>query len=151
MLGDQADQRHEADLRVDVDRAGPQVDRRIVLHHAVDLAQDEQHEERAEHRGGQADEDDEGIAEALELRGENQVDEQQRNAEGDGKRVAFLDELAALALEVIGHALRHQLVGLLLQERHRLADGAARERHALEHGRVQLLEGRQARSAAPSC
>ena len=40
----------------------------------------------------------------------------QREGEGDGKSIAFLHELPALALEVVGHAVREQLVGLLLQE-----------------------------------
>ena len=131
VLGDEADQRHEADLRIDVDRAGADVERRIILHHAVHLAENPQDEQRAEDRGRQADQDDERIAEAFELGRQHQIDQQQREGESDGKRIAFLHELPAFALEVIGHALREHLAGLLLQEGHRFANRAAGERHAL--------------------
>ena len=144
VLGDETDERHKADLRIDVDGAGADVERRIVLHHAVHIAQNPQHEERAEQRRRQADQDDEGIAEALELRRQHQVDQQQREGEGDGKGIAFLHELAAFALEVIGHAVREHFISLLLQEGHRFANGAARERHALQGRGIELLEGLEA-------
>ena len=97
-------------------------------------------EQRAEQRGRQADQDDEGVAEAFELRRQHQIDQQQREGEGDGKRIAFLHELPAFALEVIGHAVREHLAGLLLQEGHRFANRAAGERHALQRRGIELLE-----------
>ncbi len=75
MLRDEADQRHQADLRIDVHRAGAEIDRRLALHHAVHFAHHEQEEQGAEHRGRQSDQDDERIAEAFELRRQHQVDQ----------------------------------------------------------------------------
>ena len=128
VLGDEADQRHEADLRVDVDAwPSPKVQR----------------EQRAEHRRRQRDQDDQRIAEALVLRRQHQIDDDQREDEGDDERAALLHVLPALALEVVGEALGQHLRRLRLQEVDGLADRAAGERHALQGRRVELLEARQ--------
>ena len=73
VLGDQADQRDQPDLGVDVERAEAEVERQ-------DGAEDR---ERHRHQ------DDEGVAEALELGGEHQVDDEDGEREGDGDGVAL--------------------------------------------------------------
>ena len=88
VLGDQPDQGDEPDLGIDIDGGEPQIER----------------DQRPEHRGGQRDQDDQRIAEALILGGEHQEDHHQREDEGVDERVAFLHELPALALEVVGEA-----------------------------------------------
>ena len=94
MLGDEADQRDEADLRIDVD-AGE----------AEDSA-DVERQQRPEQRRRQGDENDERIAEALVLRRQHQINHDEREHEHIDERVALLFELARIALKVIGVALR---------------------------------------------
>ena len=89
VLGDQADQRHQADLRIDVDAGEAE--------HAADV----ERQQRAEQRRRQRDQDDERIAEALVLRGEHEIDDDQREDEDVDERVAFLLELARVALEIV--------------------------------------------------
>src|SRR5262249_32279236 len=115
VLGDEADQRYEADLGIDVDRAEAGGER----------------EQRAEDRGRQRDQDDEGIAEALVLSRQHQVDDDQREHEGNDEAVALLNVLPAFALEVVGEAFGEDLGGPLLQEIDDLAHGAAREGYTL--------------------
>ena len=67
VLGDQADQRDQADLRVDVERGETEVERH----------------DRAEDRQRHRHHDDERIAEALELRRQHQIDDDDGEAEGD--------------------------------------------------------------------
>ena len=74
MLGDQADQRDQPDLGVDVERAEAEIERH-------DGAEDRQ---RHRHH------DDQRVAEALELRRQHQVDHHDRRREGDQDRVALL-------------------------------------------------------------
>ena len=81
-----------------------------------------------------------GIAEALELRRKHKKDQDQREDEGDRQRITFLDELAALALEVVGVTRGENLLRLVLQEVERLAERVAGKRHALQRRRTQLLE-----------
>ncbi|MDC4225014.1 MAG: hypothetical protein MPW15_12500 [Candidatus Manganitrophus sp.] len=70
VLGDQPDQHHQPDLAVDVERAAGEPER----------------QERAGHRQRHGEHDDERIDEALELRGEHEVDEGQREHESNIKR-----------------------------------------------------------------
>src|SRR4026207_1933847 len=79
------------------------------------------------------------IAEALILGGKDQEDHYQREDESVDKRVAFLHELPAFALEVVGEAFGKAL-GLLLEEFDRLAHRPAWERHGRERRRIELLE-----------
>ncbi|MNJ01022.1 hypothetical protein D3C73_1605230 [compost metagenome] len=78
MLADQADQRHQADLRIDIDGGHAQ----------------RQRNQRAADRHGHADQDDERVAQALVLRGQHQIDDDDGEEEGDHQRRAFLAELA---------------------------------------------------------
>ena len=93
VLGDEADQRDQADLRVDVERREAEVERH----------------QRAEDRERHRQHDDERIAKALELRGEHQVDDDDGEAEGDQRRVAFVDLQPRLAGEILVEAGRHHL------------------------------------------
>ena len=88
-----------------------------------------QRDQRPEHRCRQCHKNNEGIAETLILGREHQEDHDEREHEGVDQRVAFLDELPALALEIIGEALREAL-GLGLEKIDRLTHGPSRERHA---------------------
>ncbi len=124
VLGNQPDQGDEPDLRIDVDGGESGIER----------------DERAEHRGRQGDQDDQRVAEALILRGEHEEDDHQREDEGVNEGVALLDELPALALEIVSEAFRKALRGLLLEKVDGLADGAPGERHGRQRRRVELLE-----------
>ena len=79
VLGDQAHQRDEADLREHVQRAARQLQRR----------------QRADHGQRHRQQDDEGVDEALELRRQHQEDEQQRQHEDHAQRARRGAELAA--------------------------------------------------------
>ena len=98
VLGDEADQRHKADLRIDVD-AGE-----------AEEAADVERQQRAEQRRRQGDENDERIAEALVLRRQHQIDDDQREHEHVDQRIALLLVLARIALKVIGVALGKNLL-----------------------------------------
>ena len=65
MLGDQADERHEPDLAVDVERP----------------AEEPQRQERTGHRQRHRQHDDERIDKTFELRGQHEIDEDQREHE----------------------------------------------------------------------
>ena len=81
VLGDQADQGDEADLAIDVERA----------------AAPPQRQQRAGDRQRHGQHDDERIGEALELRREHEIDEGEREQEGQvDARAGFL-EFARLA------------------------------------------------------
>ena len=125
---DQPDQRHQADLGIDVDGCG--------AHDAAEV----ERQQGAEHRGRQCDQNDEGITEALELRRENQENDDQREDEGDDQRRSFLLILSAIALEIIGVAGRKDLGRLRFQKIQAFAERAAGKGHTLERRRTQLLE-----------
>ena len=93
VLGDEPDQRDEADLRVDIERGEAEIERH----------------QRAEDRERHREHDDERIAKALELRGEHQVDDDDGEAEGDERRVALLHLQPRLADEILEEAGRHHL------------------------------------------
>ena len=79
VLADQSHQRHEADLRVNVETG------------ALDAEHDE--DQRARHRHRNRDQDDQRISEALELRCQSQEDDDQREAERGRESTGFLNEL----------------------------------------------------------
>ncbi len=122
MLADQPDQRHQAHLGVDVQARQAE----------------EQRHQRAADRQRHRDHDHQRVAEALELRGQHQEDHRQGQAEGQQQGVAFLDELPRGAGVVEGEAARRLLLGDLLHG----VDGVAHahQRHAGDDRRVQLLE-----------
>ena len=100
MLGDQAHQRDQADLRVDIERAPRPL----------------QGPERAHHGKRHRQHDDKGIDEALKLRGQHQEDEQQRQRKHHGQRTAGRLELPAHAVELGGVAGLEHLGGGGFQE-----------------------------------
>ena len=61
---------------------------------------DVERHQRAENRQRHRHHDDEGIAEAFELGGQHQVDDDDGEAEGERDGVAFLDLKSRLASEV---------------------------------------------------
>ena len=92
---DQTDERDQADLAVDVQRREAQ----------------EREQQRARQRQRhRAREDDERIAEALELRREHQVDQDRRQQERAEELAALGAQLARLAGVVDGEALRQDLL-----------------------------------------
>ena len=102
VLRDQADQRDQADLAVDVERR--------------------EAEEREQQRAGRARaapsrQDDERIAEALELRGQHEVDQDRREQERAEELAALGAQLPRLAGVVDREALRQDLRRLVLEER----------------------------------
>ncbi len=92
VLRNESDQRHKPDLGIDVDRGEPEIHR----------------QQGAEHCRRQRHQNDEGIAEALELGRENEIDDDEGEEKGDGKRVAFLHILACFPAPIIGHAFGKQ-------------------------------------------
>ncbi|MCY1367593.1 hypothetical protein D9M69_545360 [compost metagenome] len=126
VLTDQPDQRHQPDLRINVDRG-----------HA-----ERQRDQRAADRHGHAHQDDERIAQAFVLRGQHQVDHDDGEDKGDHQRRALLRELARVRLPVVAEA-RGQRLRLPGQELHRVAHGDAGHRNRLEGGGVELIELRE--------
>ncbi len=119
VLGDEAHQRDEADLAVDVERA----------------ARELEGEERPRHRQRHREHDHEGIDEALELRREHQVDEREGQHEHEVDVRGGIAELARLAVQVGLGGGRQHLPGRLLHEGERLAQGVAgRQRGGDRHG-----------------
>ena len=95
---------------------------------AVDVQRREA-EEREEQRAGQrqrhrAGEDDERIAEALELRRQHEVDQDRRQQERAEELAALGAQLPRLAGVVDGEALRQDLLRLVLEEAQRLVERA---------------------------
>ena len=131
VLGDEADQRDEADLRIDVD-AGE-----------AEESADVERQKGAEQSRRQGDENDERIAEALVLRRQHEIDDDEREHEHIDERVALLLVLAGIALEVIGVAFRKDLFRFRGEEIERFAERAAGERHARQGGGIELLEAGQ--------
>ena len=114
VLRHQPDERHQPHLRVDVERGRQAVreEGHVRVRH-LEEGQDERAEHAERHRAGQ---DDERVAEAVELRGEHEEDEHHREEEGGQELVALRPQLARLARVVDGVALRQDLGGLALEE-----------------------------------
>ena len=122
MLGDQANQGHQADLGVDV--------------HAGEA--EEQRDQRTADRQWHGHQNHQRVAEALELRRQHQEDQRQRQAEGDIQGAAFLHVLARGAGIVEGKARRRLFSGDLPHGLDGIAHAHGRE--ALDDRRVELLE-----------
>ena len=118
---DQADQGDQADLGVDVERG---------------VAQPQRHQ-RATDGQRHRDQDHQRIAQALELRRQDQENHHQREAERHPQPVAFLHELTAVAEPVDAGAGRQRL---RLQERDGLAHADAGTGQHDQRGRVHLAE-----------
>src|SRR5262249_42754284 len=125
VLRHQADQRDQSNLAVDVQRREAE----------------EREQQRAGHRQRhRAGEDDERIAEALELRGEHEVDEDRREQERPEELAAFGPQLPRFAGVVDREALRQDLPRLRFQVAQRLVERYRRWNDALDADRVQLLK-----------
>ncbi len=126
MLGDQADQRHQPDLGVDVEGG------------VADAQVDEQ--QRARDRHGHRHQNDDRIAEALELCRQRQENDDHGEAEGQHQPTCLLLELARRPGEVVAIADRQGALGEGHQIVQRLPLGDGGQGNALNGGRVELLE-----------
>ena len=100
VLGDQADERDQADLAVDVERREPE------------KREEERAGERERDRSG---ENDERIPEALELSREHEVDQDRRQQERSEELASLGADLAGLARVVDGESLGQDLLRLGLE------------------------------------
>jgi len=124
VFSDEADEGDEADLRVDVDRGE---------------AEEEEHQCAGQgERDGEHD--DERIAPAFVLGGQDEEDDDDREGEGGDQRAALLDVLADLALVVGGEAFREDLPGFVVEPGEGVAEGDAGARDEADGGAVELLE-----------
>ena len=122
-------------FRVVVQPFGPE--RHVRIGHLQE-GEDQRAEHGQRHRSGQ---NDEGVAEAVELGGQHQEDQDHGQAEGGQEFVALGAQLARLA-GVIDHiALGQDLGGLVLQEAQRLVQGP--DGDAADRDGVELLEAVQ--------
>ena len=124
VLGDEADQRDQPHLRIDVERGDAEIERH----------------QRSEDRKRHGQHDDERIAEALELRRQHQVDDDDGEAEGDERRVALVHLQPRLPGEILVEAGRHHLGGDLADGGERVAGRDAGQRDAGNGGGIQLVE-----------
>ena len=117
VLGDHADQRHQPDLGVDVERHAGE-GRHL---HAVGDAEDVDEQQRAADRHRHRHQHDQRIAERFELRRQHQVDDDQRESKGHQQRRAFLLELARGAGVVDLVSRRRHFRGQVFEDLQRLA------------------------------
>ena len=136
VLRDQADQGDQTDLRVDVQRGGPAVgeERHVRAGHL-----EEAEHQRAEHgQRHRAQQDDQRIAEAVELGRQHQEDQHQRQDEGGQELAAFDAQLAGFAGVIQLVALGQDLGRFVFEEAQRLIERA--DGHAADLDGVELLE-----------
>ena len=125
VLRHEPDQRDEPDLAVDVQAREP--------------------EEREQQRAGDGQrhrprENDERIAEALELRREHQIDQDGRQQERAEEPAALRPQLARLSRVVDREPLRQGGARFIFEEAQRLIERNGRRDHTLYADRVELLE-----------
>src|SRR3546814_13708070 len=82
----------------------------------------------------------ERVAEALELGGEHQEDEAQREDEDEYQAGASVLEFARFAVEVVAELRRQHLLGDAFQVVQRLAEGITGVQVAGDGGRAELVE-----------
>src|SRR5205814_1861037 len=122
---DEADEGDQTDLTIDIDRG------------QAEEREDQRAAERERHRAG---ENDERIAEALELRREDEVDQDAGEQEHAKELGALGAELARLAGIVDRIAARERLAGFVLEVLERIVERDARRESALDADGVELLE-----------
>ena len=139
VLGHKADERHESHLGIDVQRCGPAVgpEGHVLARHFQE-AKDQGAENRERHGPG---ENDQRIAEAVELRREHEKDQHDRQAERGQELVPFNLELPRLAGVINLVALRQNFLRLAIHEVEHLAERT--RRHAAQFDGVELLEAVQ--------
>ena len=136
VLGNEADQSDQADLRIDVHRRRPPVGPERDVRRG--------HFQKGENQGpeeGQRDrtkEDDEWIAEAVELGGEDQKNKHEGQSKSGEKLVAFRPQLARFPGIIDGVARRHDFRRFVLEETQGLVERT--DGHAAQLHRVELLE-----------
>ncbi len=125
VLRHEPDQGDQPDLTVDVER-GPLEER-----------EQQRAGDRERHRPG---ENDERIAEALELCREDEIDQDRREQKCAEEPATLRSELARLTRIVDREALWKGGAGFVFQERQRLIEGNRGRNHPLYAHRVELLE-----------
>ena len=141
VLRHQTDQRDETHLRVDVERRRPALGQlEVHSRRAGELQEREDHraEHGERHRAGQ---DDERIAERVELRGEHQEDEEERETHRGQEFPALLPELPRLAGVIDAVTRRQNARGGVFQNAKPTIERARSDAGDLD--RVELLEARQ--------
>ena len=124
VLRNQADQRHQPDLAVDVERS----------------AEEPQRQERAGHRQRHRQHDDEGIHEALELRGQHEINEHQRQHEREIDFAARLFEFTRLTIEPCLRRYRERNFGGRIHRLEPVADRVARQQRSRNLDGTQSVE-----------
>ena len=112
VLRNESDQRHESDLRIDVERRRPVIGEKCAERHLQ-----EREEQRAEHRQRhRAEKNDERIAEAVELRGQDQKDQDNRERKDGAELAAFNAQLTRFAGVIDDVTFRQNFVRLRPRE-----------------------------------
>ena len=136
VLGNEADQSDQSHLRIDVHRRRPSVGPERDVRRG--------HFQKGENQGpeeGQRDrtkEDDEWIAEAVELGGEDQKNKHEGQSKSGKKLVAFRPQLPRFAGVIDGVAGRHDFRRFVLKETQGLVERT--DGHAAQLHCVELLE-----------
>src|SRR6266550_4513281 len=125
VLRNQADESDQTYLAVYVERRQPQ---------------ERKHQCTRDGQRHRAHQNDEWIAEAFELRGEDEVDQYRRQQERAEELAALHPKLARLARVVHSEALRQDSLGLVLQETQRFVERHIWRNHSLDGHSVELLE-----------
>ncbi len=124
MLGDQSDQRDDADLAVNV--PGP--------------AGGPQREERARHRQRHREQDHQGIGETLELRRQHEKDEDERQRERQINAAARVAELARHAVQIGQCARRQHTARGVVHHLQRVTERIAGRQRGRDFDRAQTLK-----------
>src|SRR6266446_3580176 len=125
VLRNQADESDQTYLAVYVERRQPQ---------------ERKHQRTRDGQRHRAHQNDEWISEALELRGEDKVDQDRRQQERAEELAALHPKLARLARVVHSEALRQDSLGLVFQETQRFVERHIRRNHSLNGHGVELLK-----------
>ena len=127
MLADQADQGHQANLRVNVQRGPAQ----------------RQRQQRTADRQRHSHQDDQWVNQAFVLRRQHQVDHHQGSKKRPHQGKALLHILPRFRLPVVAEA-RRQFGGELFEKGHGVAHRHPRRRDGLQGTGVLLIELQQA-------
>ena len=136
VLRDQPNQRDESDLRINVQCGGPAIGEKAqALTRHLEKAEDQRAEDGERHRAKQ---NDQRIAEAVELRREHEKDQHQRQRERRQEFIALGAQLAGFTGVLQLVAFRQDLGGFGFQIPQRLIERA--DGHAADFHGVELLE-----------
>jgi len=150
----QPDQRHETNLRINIQRCGPAFgEKRNVRIRHFQKSEEQRSEHGERHR---AEQDDERIAEAVELRGEDEKNQNNREGERGKEFVSFSTQLTRVARVIEDVTFRQNLARFGLEKRERGVEwlaGDAGDLHRVERRTLAALPraaGARTSIAAPS-